>query len=260
MFSEAEREKLRAQLLDRARTDGRISGGAVTGSASHDALDRWSDIDLAFGVHDPAKLAATLDDFSGYMRDEHRAVDTVDVRRDPWIYRVFLLPSTLQVDLAFAPASDFGALAPTFKLVFGTAKEGRTLPSRDPREILGYGWLYALHVRSSIVRKRPWQALYMLNQMRDHVLALACLAAGLPASEGRGVDALPASVTEPVKAAVARSLATEDLLVAFAAAGDGLIVQARALDGELGSSLEPVIRLLVQTARPGQRFRTPVHP
>src|SRR5262245_40549124 len=165
MFSEAERERLRKELLELGRKDGRISGGAITGSASRDALDRWSDIDLAFGVRTADQLGAVLDDFTRYMQLEHDAVDTLDVRRNPWIYRVFLLPTTLQVDLAFAPATDFGALAPSFKLVFGTAREPRVLPARDPRELLGYGWLYALHARSSIARGRPWQALYMLNQM-----------------------------------------------------------------------------------------------
>jgi hypothetical protein len=250
VFSETEREELRHQLLERGRHDERISGGALTGSASRNELDRWSDIDLAFGVHDANLLTATLADFTDYMRSAQDAVDTVDVRRDPWIYRVFLLPSTLQVDLAFAPASDFGALASTFKLVFGSARDRRELPGRDPRDVLGYGWLYALHVRSSIARNRPWQALYMLNQMRDQVVMLACLAAGLPASEGRGVDALPLSEKRQLEAAVPRSLVPADLALAFAAAGDALIAQALQVDRELGARLEPVIRLLAQTAQP----------
>jgi hypothetical protein len=250
MFSEAEREELRQQLLERGRQDERISGGAVTGSAARHALDRWSDIDLAFGVHDASLLTVTLGDFTGYMRSAHGAVDTVDVRRDPWVYRVFLLPSTLQVDLAFAPASDFGAIASTFKLVFGSAREGRELPGRDPREVLGYGWLYALHVRSSIARNRPWQALYMLNLMRDQVVVLACLAAGLPASEGRGVDELPVAELRQLEAAVPRGLAAADLAAAFAAAGDALIAQALQVDRQVGARLAPVIQLLVETTRP----------
>ena len=250
MFSPDERDALRRQLLERARRDERISGGAITGSASRDAMDRWSDVDLAFGVHAADELVPVLDDFTRHMREVHTAVDTVDVRREPWIYRVFLLPSSLQVDLAFAPASDFGALAPTFKLMFGSANEGRTLASRDPREVLGYGWLYALHVRSSIARSRPWQALYMLNQMRDHIVTLACLSADLPASEGRGVDDLPGSIKQELEAAVPHSLAEADLRSAFGAASEELVVQARAVDLELATRLEPVIRLLAQTARP----------
>jgi predicted nucleotidyltransferase len=250
MFSEAEREELRQQLLERGRHDERISGGALTGSASRGELDRWSDIDLAFGVHDADKLTATLADFTDYMRSVLGAVDTVDVRRDPWVYRVFLLPSTLQVDLAFAPASDFGALASTFRLVFGSARDRRELPGRDPREVLGYGWLYALHVRSSIARNRPWQALYMLNQMRDQIAMLACLAASLPASEGRGVDDLPVSEKRQLEATVPRSLDRAELALAFAAAGDALMAQAVRVDPELAARLEPVIRLLAHTARP----------
>jgi len=68
-------------------------------------LGRWSDIDPAFGVREGTDLRSALDDFTEYMPQEQHALDTLDVVRDPWIYRVFLLPSTLQVDLAFAPAS-----------------------------------------------------------------------------------------------------------------------------------------------------------
>jgi hypothetical protein len=39
------------------------------------------------------------------------------------LYRVLLLDNTLQVDLAFWPATEFGAIAPTFRLLFGRANE-----------------------------------------------------------------------------------------------------------------------------------------
>jgi hypothetical protein len=248
MFREKDREQLLRDLLERARLDERISGGAITGSASMDELDRWSDVDLAFGVHTADQLLPALDDFSRFMRLQHDAIDTVDVRREPWVYRVFLLPSTLQVDLAFAPASHFGALAPSFRLVFGTANPQRQVPGPDEHELLGYAWLYALHVRSSIARGRRWQALYMLNQMRDRVLALACVAAGLPTSEARGVDRLPASVLKPLEGTIPRSLADHDLRVAFGSTADALMEQARRVDSALAERLDPVIGLLVATA------------
>jgi hypothetical protein len=248
MFRETDREKLRRDLLDRARLDVRISGGAITGSASRDELDRWSDVDLAFGVREPDELLPTLEDFTTFMRRQHDAIDTVDVRREPWVYRVFLLPSTLQVDLAFAPASHFGALAPSFKLVFGSANEQRNPPAADEHELVGYAWLYALHVRSSIARGRPWQALYMLEQMRDRVLTLACVAAGLPTSEARGVDRLPATVLDPLERTIPASLADDDLHAAFAATADALAQQSSRVDRALAQRLDPVIRLLVATA------------
>src|SRR5436190_10470383 len=137
MFSPEEREALRAELLARARHDNRISGGAGTGSGSIDALDRWSDIDLAFGVRDPDQLATTLEDFTQFLRSGHGAIDTLDVRRDPWVYRVFLLSNTLQVDVAIAPATHFGAKASTFRLAFGEARDIPVTPGPDPRQVIG---------------------------------------------------------------------------------------------------------------------------
>jgi len=249
VFTPEEREELKAALLARASSDDRISGGAVTGSGSIDALDRWSDVDLAFGVREPDQLAPTLEDFTRFLRGSHGAIDTVDVRRDPWVYRVFLLPNTLQVDVAMAPASHFGPMAPTFKLEFGEARDARDALLPDARELIGYGWLYGLHVRSSIARGRPWQALYMLNSMRDQVVALVELAARLPAREARGIDRAPSEVKEPLEAAIPRSLEADELQRAFAGTTRALLSQVRLVDEALAESLAPVMQLLLDSAR-----------
>lgn len=68
MFTPKERGTLRTELLAHARNDPRITGAAVTGSASVAAEDRWSDIDVAFGVREPVATHDVLHDFSHYMR------------------------------------------------------------------------------------------------------------------------------------------------------------------------------------------------
>lgn len=190
MFTVAERERLRADLIADARKDPRISGGAITGSGAIGREDRWSDIDLAFGVRAAEEIPATLADWTARMLERHGALDHFDLTGGSWVYRVFLLPNTLQVDLAFAPASEFGARAPTFKLVFGAAAEPPSFPPPVARRMICWGWLYALHARSSIARNRSWQAEYMISGIRDQVLALACLRHGLPAGDGRVVSTL----------------------------------------------------------------------
>ena len=249
MFSPEERETLRADLIERARRDPRISGAAITGSGSVGSLDRWSDIDLGFGVREATDLRPALDDFTEYMRREQHALDSLDVVRDPWIYRVFLLPSTLQVDLAFAPATHFGARAPSFKLVFGDAVERPHVPPPDAGELIGYGWLYALHARSSIARARPWQAEYMISAMRDQVLALACLRLGLPAREARGIDGLPSDITRPLESGLIRRLERVHLFRAFQATTDGLAREMRLVDADLAARLGPVLSSLVESVK-----------
>src|SRR5205085_6629022 len=134
------------------------------------------------------------------------------------IYRVFLLPSTLQVDIAVVPEQHFGARAPSFKLIFGNAAELPQAPAPNPESLIGWAWLYALHARSTIARNKPWQAEFMISGMRDQVLALACLRHGLPAREARGIDRLTPGVTTPLQEALVRSLEPEELLRAFRAA------------------------------------------
>ena len=238
MFTPEERERLREELITAAKADGRISGVAITGSASRGAVDRWSDIDLAFGVADPARLREAISAWTDRMHDEHGAVHHFDVTRGSWVYRVFLLKSTLQVDLAFAPAADFGALSPTFRLVSGTSVD---LPHAQPpaaEEMIGLGWLYALHSRSCIERGKVWQAEYMISAVRDQALALAALRHGLPAAQGRGFDGLPNTVKSEFEGALVRSLDVDELRRAFRAATHCLLLEVGRSDRGLAASLE----------------------
>ncbi|HEV7830246.1 MAG TPA: hypothetical protein VGP04_15645 [Pseudonocardiaceae bacterium] len=123
VFTPEQRERLREVLVSAAYADTRITGAAVTGSAVVGAEDRWSDIDLALCVAADAEFSQVLADWTDRMYREHAAVHHVDVSRGVPLYRVFLLDDTLQVDLAFWSAAEFGAIAPTFRLLFGTANE-----------------------------------------------------------------------------------------------------------------------------------------
>src|SRR5437867_2684022 len=206
MFTVADRERIRSEILEAARTDERLTGGAITGSAAAGREDQWSDIDLGFGVADAARIPDVLTDWTARMYDRHGALHHLDVFAGAWVYRVFLLANTLQVDLAFAPADEFSARAPTFRLVFGRAADRPHVSPPAAESLVGYGWLYALHVRSSLARERLWQAEYMVSAMRDQVLALACLRHGLPAREGRGTDLLPEDVRRPLEDSLVRRI------------------------------------------------------
>jgi hypothetical protein len=244
VFTAEDRVALRDALIDVARRDARISGVALTGSAALGAEDRWSDIDLALAVTASADRRALIREWTERMYHAHDAVHHTDMSAAGALFRVFLLRNTLQVDLAFWPESDFGAIAPTFRLVSGTARE-RPLPSGPSVEaLIGMAWLHALHARSSIARGKVWQAEYMISGVRDHVLALACVRHGVPAVQGRGMDTLPAEVTAPIAAALIRSLEEAELRRAFASACELLLVEIETVDAELARRLSAPIREL----------------
>ena len=244
MFTPEERERLRAGLLERAANDPRISGTAITGSAADSREDRWSDIDLAFGVRDAGELPNVLADWTAHMYERHLVLHHLDVNAGEWIYRVFLLPSTLQIDLAFVPAAEFRALAPTFRLMSGEAEEPQHIQPPPAATIIGMGWLYALHVRSCIARGNLWQAEYMISGMRDNALALACIRHGLPADHGRGMDQLPKEVTAPFDGALVRQLDAAELSRCFRVAMDGLVSEIRFADQALAGRLQAALRLI----------------
>ncbi len=213
-FTVEARAQLKSSLLEFARRDPRLSGVAVTGSAAAGREDRWSDVDLAFGVAEPALVGAVLSDFSDFMYAQG-SLHHHDVRAGAWIYRVFFLPGGLQVDLAFVERGEFRPLGPAFKLVFGDAKSVQPVPGPNAKDVIGVAWLHALHARSSILRDKLWQAEYMVSAVRDHTLALACIRLGLPSAHGRGMDSLPESVTQPLLASMVGHLNADELWRAF---------------------------------------------
>jgi hypothetical protein len=245
-----ERERLREALLAVARADERITGAAITGSAAYGAEDRWSDIDLAFGIADPTRLPEILSAWTDLMYRQHEAVHHVDVPFRAWVYRVFLLKNTMQVDLAFAPAAEFGALSPAFRLQFGASVERPHVPPPTAAYLIGFGWLHALHARSCIERGKRWQAEYMISAVRDHALALASLRHALPPMQGRGMDRLPPSVTSPLEGALVRTLDTDELRRAFRVASDGLLDEIRHSDPALAGGLEGPLIELASTPQP----------
>jgi len=244
MFTREQRGQLRSDLLEYAANDRRIGAAAITGSAAAGREDLWSDIDLAFGVADAAEVQQVLTDWTALMYDQHGALHHLDVKAGEWIYRVFLLPTTLQVDLAFVPAVEFRALGPTFRLVFGRENEPRHVPPQAPGDIIGLGWLYALHARSCIARRKLWQAEYMISSIRDLTLALACIRHGLPSEHGRGIDQLPSGIATQFEDSLVRHLDTAELSRAFQVTTLGLLSEIRNIDEALAVRLqETLIRL-----------------
>lgn len=244
MFTPQTRERLHQTLIARARSDDRITAAAIVGSASVGREDRWSDIDLALGLAETAEMSEVIADWTEEMYRDHRAVHHLDVWRGISCIRVFLLADTLQVDIAFRPPPDFRATSSTFRLLFGEASDRPPAPPPDSAELIGLGWVYALHVRSSLERGRVWQAENMLSHMREQVLGLACLRHGLPTYEGRGIDDLPLDVTESLTESLPRSLDVSELKRAFRVTRAGLIEEIAQADGDLLESLREPLRAL----------------
>ena len=118
MFSVEDRERIREMLVARARSDSRLVAAAAIG-ASAGGGDRWSDLDLTFCVADEVPVEEVLTDWTQVLTEEWNAAVLFDLPVRSTIYRVFLLPGMLQVDLSFTPAQEFGALGPRFHLLFG---------------------------------------------------------------------------------------------------------------------------------------------
>jgi hypothetical protein len=236
VFTAEQRDAVCERLLRLAAEDERVVAGAAVGSLAADGGDRFSDLDLAFGIADHVPVAGVLDDWTRTLMGELDAVHLADLERGPTTYRVFLLPDALQFDLSMAPAAQFRPAGPRFRLLFGETAAGDTEAPKPPvagdlfiptpsvaHDLFGWGVVYALHARACIERGRVWQAEHYAGAVRDHALSLACLRQGLPAVQARGYDDLSAETLARFQEAHVGAVEPGTLRAALAASVLGLM-------------------------------------
>jgi predicted nucleotidyltransferase len=241
VYTIEERDAVRDRILEMAKADPRVVAAAVVGSLSVGAGDRWSDLDLTFAVRDDVPVDQVLADWTGRIVADLDAVFLFDLPSGDTIYRVFLLPGCLQVDVSFTPAGRFRPRGPRFRLLFGNAGEATLPVPPDPGDLFGWAVAYAREARACIARERWWQAEHSITAIRNHALMLACRRRDLPTSFGRGYDDLPADVLGRSERSLVTSLTSEALLEALRASIDGLLGES----AEVGEVAETV----------GQRLR-----
>src|SRR5207237_1145311 len=159
VFTVEQRDALRERVLRLAEEDDRVVAGAAVGSLALGEGDRFSDLDLTFGIADHLAVTEVLDDWTTTLVDELGAVLLADLVRGPTIYRVFLLPDALQFDLSVTPAGQFRPAGPRFRLLFGETAAGEPEVPRPPgglfiptpavaADIFVWGAIYGLHARA----------------------------------------------------------------------------------------------------------------
>ena len=250
MFTVEERTRVRTGLLEMARADPRLVAGAEVGSMALGRGDRWSDLDLTFGLARGATVADVLPDWTRKLEHEFNAVHLFDLPFLSTMYRVFLFPGNLQVDLSFTPGAEFGALGPKFTLLFGEAVNRDHVGPPSSRQLFGLGVHHAVRARICVERGRLWEAEYWISGTRDEALSLACRRRGLEARYGQGNDDLPAEIRAPFHDALVRSIDRDELLRALGCAIDALLRETDE-ERDLASRVEAQLRELVSVDWPG---------
>lgn len=236
MFTVEERDQARNRILEMAQADRRLVAGALIGSTATGS-DRWSDLDLTFGVADQMDVGDVLADWTARLQHEFQAVHLFDVSSQSTVYRVFLLPGNLQVDLSFTPRAEFGARRPNFTLVFGNPVKKHEISQPSPEHLFGLAVHHLVRARVCIERNRLWQAEYWISAARDYALSLACHHRGLNTSYGRGFDDLPQEVLDSFADTLVSTLDREGLLQALARTTQGLLRNSQDVH-DLASKLE----------------------
>jgi predicted nucleotidyltransferase len=242
VFSVESRDRVRDHVLALAEADDRVVSGAAVGSFARGTDDRWSDVDLTFAIPDSGSVHEVLDDWTRDLAGAFDAVHLFDWPVGRKIYRVFLLPGSLQVDISIGPASEFRS-GPGFELLFGHAADPSAPAMPNAQHEFGMAVHHAVRARICIERGRFWQAEYWIGELRNHALSLACIRRGLNPREGRGLDDLPADVLDTFKRTLVHSVERSDLLDALGFAVDALLSESGEV-GDLAQHVEGQLREL----------------
>ena len=247
-FSPEYRDTVASTVLKWASEDNRVVAGAIVGSMATGPGDRWSDLDLSFGIDNSVSVAGVLEDFTGQLNIEFSAAKLFDLPVGQSIYRVFLLPGCLQLDLSFSPADHFGAIGSHFKLLFGATVERPQIPLPRAENLFGYAVHHLLRARICIERGRLLQAEYWVSSARDYTLHLACLHCGLSTFHGRGFDQLPFNIRDQIPRTLVHAFDRDSLLSALCSTITLLLDQSSLLLGmEVLHIVEPQLRMLASS-------------
>jgi predicted nucleotidyltransferase len=241
MFTVEERDAARERILALAGADERVVAAAEVGSLALGGGDEYSDLDLTFGVAEGASPEDVLEGFTRLMVDELDAAILFDLPYRALVYRVFLLPSSLQVDLSVAPAAAWGAHSPNFRLVFGEAVEQPPAEPLDIRDQFGWAVHDAVRARYCIERGLPWQAEFLIGEVKDKAFGIACVNRGVRAVYGKSIDELPDEVKQRFEPAIVRSLDRAELVRALGAAVEALLAEPGEA-ADLAAQVEPQLR------------------
>jgi hypothetical protein len=238
VFTTDFRSDVRERVIAMAHEDPRVVAAAVVGSEASGTGDRWSDLDLTFGVKGVEPLAL-LNDWAGLLRSEFGAAVLFDLPAAPFLYRVFLLPGALQVDLSAAPADQFGRRGGACNLLFGEAVEEEEWQGepRSAEEMFGYAVHHAVRAKIAMERHRWVQSAYWLNDLREEVLALAYRRLNLNGWQAQDAYKFSPEVTEAIEQTLAASFHPAELERALRAG-----IAALLEEGERATALASEVR------------------
>ena len=170
--------------------------------------------------------------------------------RSTAIYRAFLLPEALEVDLGFTSASAFGALGPGFKVIFGRVQELRPPPPPAADHLIGLAWHHVLHARVCIERGQLWQAEYWITALRDLVITLICLREGLPTIYARSAHLIPESMSERLALTLVRNLDPQELWRSFREVTNAIREEIQRTDSVIAERLDTTLVQLQSVSTP----------
>jgi len=243
IFTPDERERIWADLVAAAEADPEIVGAAAVGSSAT-GRDRWSDLDLTLGVAEGVSVAAVMDRWTDRLENEEQAVFLFDLAAGETLYRVFLFPGALQVDISFSPVHAFGSRGPRFRTIFGDPVQHPEPQPPDTGFLVGLGVHHCIRAHVCLERGKLWQAMHWINELRELGMTLACRRLGLDEAYGRGFDQLPETVLAGFATSVPVAIDQAALGKSLRAAGWCLLEEASrvgAMHPRIVAGLKPIL-------------------
>lgn len=244
MFSVAERDETLHALKTLLQSDSQIIGLVLVGSGATDFQDASSDINLLVIVDPASTIFEVFQRVHLAFKEQFTPLVSHHLSY-PDEYRWWLMLSNyLPLDFHFVRPGHLVLYQEAWKVLLDRAGD---LPHRlehavraesdDPveayRRVMHTIWLPIVKCVAAIRRKRVWQAMYLLEDLRERAVELAALNHQVTLHDYAGVDDLPEMFLVRLKHTLPTSTSIPALRRALRMTTDLLFTEASSLESGL---------------------------
>ncbi len=213
VYSAEERKGILDLIIDQAKADERIDGCILVGSGSYGFADQYSDIDICMVASNKIDIPGLSSDWKEKVKSLLPVFWYCKSERGPDILLDnFFLNNCLEINMCFLRHEDLEATKPNWKVVFDrtdsmdskmSATWARNRARNNLRqyyeERIAAIWHYINHAFVASKRKRYWQALSDIEEIRNQTIKLHGLRKRLVTKRNRDVDKMDSDFLKEIE-------------------------------------------------------------
>ena len=202
LYTPQDRKEVLELIVCHAKLDNHIDGCILVGSGAVGFTDQFSDIDIVMVLNDKMNVRDISEDWKEKVQSLLPVFSHVlSIRAEDVFLHNFLLNHYLEINMCFLKNCDLEARKSRWKVLFDNTN------SLDQKMVESWAkkqtadnfknyyqdridaiWHYIMHVFVAFKRKRYWQAISDIEEIRNQTITLHGLRKGFETKRNREVD------------------------------------------------------------------------